>query len=191
MVESLGAGRPVSQLHFGGGSPTFLSDAELTRVMSALGAAFRLTPDSEVSIEVDPRTVTPERLARLRAIGFDRVSFGVQDLDPDVQQAVHRVQPLESVRTLVEAARALGFASINTDLIYGLPRQTPERFARTVAQVARLRPDRIALYAYAHLPERFTPQRRIVSAELPGAGDRVAMLGGAMVQTRSAVVRLQ
>ena len=98
VVESLGAGRPVSQLHFGGGSPTFLSDAELTRVMAALGTAFRLTPDSEVSIEVDPRTVTPDRLAHFRTLGFNRLSFGVQDFDPDVQKAVHRVQSFEMVR---------------------------------------------------------------------------------------------
>jgi len=98
VLESLGKGRPVSQLHFGGGSPTFLSDAELTRVMTALGTAFHLTPDSEVSIEVDPRTVTPARLAHFRRLGFNRVSFGVQDFDPDVQKAVHRVQSFEMVK---------------------------------------------------------------------------------------------
>jgi oxygen-independent coproporphyrinogen-3 oxidase len=104
----------------------------------------------------------------------------VQDFDPAVQQAVHRVQSFQSVRDLVRAARAHGFRSINADLIYGLPRQTPESFARTVAQIGELRPDRIALYAYAHLPQRFKPQRRIVAAELPGAAQRVAMLGGAI-----------
>ena len=180
VVESLGAGRPVSQLHFGGGSPTFLSDAELARVMAALAAAFRLTPDSEVSIEVDPRTVTPERLAHFRTLGFNRLSFGVQDFDPDVQKAVHRVQSFEMVKGLMTSARELGYVSINADLIYGLPRQTPESFARTVAQINELRPDRIALYAYAHLPERFKPQRRIADADLPSAAQRVAMLGDAI-----------
>ncbi len=180
VLQSLGAGRPVSQLHFGGGSPTFLSDAELSRLMQALGAAFRLTPDSEVSIEVDPRTVTPERLAHLRALGFNRLSFGVQDFDPDVQQAVHRVQSFEMVQALMRSARALGYVSINADLIYGLPRQTPESFARTIRQIGALRPDRIALYAYAHLPERFKPQRRIAEADLPSATQRVAMLGDAI-----------
>jgi len=180
VVKHLGTGRPVSQLHFGGGSPTFLSDAELARLMSALGAAFRLTPDSEVSIEVDPRTVTPERLAHLRTLGFNRLSFGVQDFDAAVQQAVHRVQSFEMVRDLMVAARAQGYVSINADLIYGLPKQTPESFARTVQQISELRPDRIALYAYAHLPERFKPQRRIHDADLPPAPDRIAMLGDAI-----------
>jgi len=180
VLESLGSGRPVSQLHFGGGSPTFLSDAELTRVMSALAAAFRLTPDSEVSIEVDPRTVTPERLAHFRTLGFNRLSFGVQDFDPAVQKAVHRVQSFEMVQGLMTSARELGYVSINADLIYGLPKQTPESFARTVAQINALRPDRIALYAYAHLPERFKPQRRIADGDLPPAAQRIAMLGDAI-----------
>lgn len=180
VAEALGVGQPVSQLHFGGGSPTFLSDAELSRVMASLRLAFELQPAAELSIEVDPRTVTAERLAHLRRLGFNRVSFGVQDFDPQVQQAVHRVQPYEQVRALVLHARELGFKSINADLIYGLPRQTPESFERTVAQIGELRPDRIALYAYAHLPQRFKPQRRIVAEELPSAAQRVQMLGGAI-----------
>jgi oxygen-independent coproporphyrinogen-3 oxidase len=180
VVASLGDGRPVSQLHFGGGSPTFLSDAELARLMKALGAAFCLTPDSEVSIEVDPRTVTPARLAHLRTLGFNRLSFGVQDFDADVQKAVHRVQSFEMVEALMHSARALGYVSINADLIYGLPKQTPQSFARTVRQIGALRPDRIALYAYAHLPERFKPQRRIADADLPDAAQRIAMLGDAI-----------
>jgi oxygen-independent coproporphyrinogen-3 oxidase len=179
--SALGGREPaLSQLHFGGGSPTFLSDAELERVVGSLRSAFRIADDAEVSIEVDPRTVTPQRLAHLRHIGFNRISFGVQDFDPKVQQAVHRVQPYEGVRDLIQSARALGFESINADLIYGLPRQTPESFARTVAQISELRPDRIALYAYAHLPQRFKPQRRIVDAELPDAGQRLRMLGAAI-----------
>ncbi len=180
VVEALGAGRPVSQLHFGGGSPTFLSDSELTRVMTTLGGAFQLTPDSEVSIEVDPRTVTPDRLAHFRKLGFNRLSFGVQDFDPEVQQAVHRVQSFEMVEGLMKSARALGYVSINADLIYGLPKQTPESFARTIQQMGELRPDRIALYAYAHLPERFKPQRRIADADLPNAPQRISMLGNAI-----------
>jgi oxygen-independent coproporphyrinogen-3 oxidase len=180
VAERIGPARTVSQLHFGGGSPTFLSDAEIARLMGALRRDFPLAADAEVSIEVDPRTVTTERLAHLRAQGFNRVSFGVQDFDADVQKAVHRVQSFEMVRDLIHDARAMGFASINADLIYGLPRQTPESFARTIAQMAELRPDRIALYAYAHLPQRFKPQRRIAVADLPAAGDRVGMLGAAM-----------
>jgi oxygen-independent coproporphyrinogen-3 oxidase len=180
LTDELGPSQPVTQLHLGGGSPTFLSDEELGELMAMLHAAFRLLPDSEASIEIDPRTVSPERLARLRAMGFNRVSFGVQDFDPDVQAAVHRVQSLESVRDLVAEARALRFASINVDLIYGLPLQTPESFRRTIAQVAALRPTRLALFAYAHLPHRFKPQRRIDSAQLPSAEQRVTMLQGAL-----------
>jgi oxygen-independent coproporphyrinogen III oxidase len=171
---------PVSQLHFGGGSPTFLSDDELRRVMTSLGAAFKLAPGAEVSIEVDPRTANAERLAALKAMGFNRISFGVQDLDPHVQKAVHRVQSFESIRSLMIEARALGFESINVDLIYGLPLQTPEGFAQTIAQIGELRPDRIALYAYAHLPTRFKPQRRIDAGQLPPPEHRVAMLQGAI-----------
>ncbi len=180
VVQAIGACRTVSQVHLGGGSPTFLSDAGIARLMGSLRRAFYLQPDAELSIEVDPRTVDAGRLASLRAQGFNRISFGVQDFDPAVQQAVHRVQPFESVRDLILNARELGFTSINADLIYGLPLQTPESFARTVAQMASLRPDRIALYAYAHLPARFKPQRRIDAHQLPDGPARVAMLGTAM-----------
>ncbi|WP_423222055.1 oxygen-independent coproporphyrinogen III oxidase [Ideonella lacteola] len=179
-AKALGSAQPVSQVHLGGGSPTFLSDEELQGLMAELGDAFRILPGAEVSIEVDPRTASPERLAAWRRMGFNRISFGIQDFDPDVQKAVHRVQSFESVRGLMRAARELGFESINADLIYGLPKQTPASFARTVAQVGELRPDRIALYAYAHLPLRFKPQRRIEPSTLPPPGDRVSMLSGAI-----------
>ena len=172
----MGKGQPVTQLHLGGGTPTFLSDDELARLMAMLQDSFQLVPGGEYSIEIDPRTVDANRLRHLQQLGFNRLSFGVQDFDPEVQKAVHRIQPAASVFELVAAARELHFDSINVDLIYGLPRQTPESFDRTLAQVAMLRPDRIALYAYAHLPERFKPQRRIVPAELPGAGMKVQML---------------
>jgi oxygen-independent coproporphyrinogen-3 oxidase len=172
----LGLGQPVSQLHLGGGTPTFLSDAQLRELMAMLRRHFEFVPGGEYSVEVDPRTVDEQRLAVLAELGFNRLSFGVQDFDPAVQKAVHRVQPAEQVFRLVEAARRLGFESVNVDLIYGLPLQTPESFDRTLAQVNALRPDRIALYAYAHLPERFKPQRRIHAAELPSGAAKVAML---------------
>ena len=180
VTDAIGWQRSVAQIHLGGGSPTFLSDTELSELMAALRNAFFVAPQAEISIEVDPRTVTPARLAHLRGLGVNRLSFGVQDFDADVQQAVHRVQPFESVRDLMRGARELGFASINADLIHGLPRQTPKSFERTIAQVASLRPDRIALYAYAHLPERFKPQRRIVAGELPAPVQRIEMLAAAM-----------
>ena len=179
-VQHIGAGQSVSQLHLGGGTPTFFSDDELGELMSMLRRNFNLVAGGEYSIEVDPRTVDETRLQTLARLGFNRRSFGVQDFDPLVQKAVHRVQPAEQVFALVEAARRIGFESINVDLIYGLPKQTPESFDRTLAQVAQLRPDRIALYGYAHLPERFTPQRRIVVVDLPGAANKVAMLARAL-----------
>jgi oxygen-independent coproporphyrinogen-3 oxidase len=148
--------------------------------MGAIRQHFRLAEHCEVSIEVDPRTASAARLQALADMGFNRVSFGVQDFNPDVQRAIHREQPFEQVRELMHAAREIGFASINTDLIYGLPFQTAESFATTVAQVASLRPDRIALYAYAHLPARFKPQRRIPQAQLPEPQARLDMLSGAI-----------
>ena len=175
-TEHLGLGQTVTQLHLGGGSPTFLSDDELRELMAMLKRSFRFAPGGEYSIEVDPRTVDPQRLDTLAELGFNRLSFGVQDFDPAVQKAVHRVQPAEQVFALVEAARQRGFDSINVDLIYGLPLQTPESFDRTLAQITQLRPDRVALYAYAHLPERFKPQRRIATIDLPNAPSKVAML---------------
>lgn len=171
-----GIGQHVSQLHFGGGTPTFLSDDGLRELMGMLKRSFVFVPGGEYSIEVDPRTVDEQRLALLAELGFNRLSFGVQDFDPEVQKAVHRIQPAEKVFGLVESARKLGFESVNVDLIYGLPRQTPESFDRTLEQVAQLRPDRIALYAYAHLPERFKAQRRIITSELPMASAKVSML---------------
>ncbi len=179
-AEHLGPHQSVSQLHLGGGTPTFLSDAQLGELMAMLRRHFALVPGGEYAIEVDPRTVDVGRLAALAKLGFNRLSFGVQDFDPAVQKAVHRIQPAEQVFALVAAARKLGFESINVDLIYGLPMQTTESFARTLKQVNELRPDRIALYAYAHLPERFKPQRRIVTADLPAAAARVAMLADSL-----------
>ena len=176
----LGVRQPVTQLHLGGGSPTFLSDDELARLMTMLRRAFAIASSAEISIEVDPRTADPQRLRHLAELGFNRLSFGVQDFDAGVQAAVHRVQSLESVRALLEAARELKFRSTNVDLIYGLPLQTPGSFARTIEQVCELRPDRIALYAYAHLPQRFKPQRRIDAAQLPPAPQKIAMLAQAI-----------
>jgi oxygen-independent coproporphyrinogen-3 oxidase len=179
-VAVLGRGQPLTQLHLGGGSPTFLDDDELEQLMAALRSAFQIASDAELSIEVDPRTVDALRLRHLAALCFNRLSFGVQDFDPEVQKAVHREQPYEAVEALMRVAREIGFESINADLIYGLPRQTPATFSHTIAQMGALRPDRIALYAYAHLPQRFKPQRRIHAHELPAAGDRVHMLRAAI-----------
>ena len=172
----LGSTPSVSQLHLGGGTPTFLSDEQLGTLMCTLRRSFEFVPGGNYAIEVDPRTVDASRLAVLAGLGFNRLSFGVQDFDLEVQKAVHRIQPAEQVFALVDAARKLGFESINVDLIYGLPQQTPESFERTLAQVTALKPDRVALYAYAHLPERFKPQRHIAAAQLPNSSAKVAML---------------
>lgn len=175
-VEHLGKGQTISQLHLGGGSPTFFNDEELTQLMEMIKRNFVLAPNGEYSIEIDPRTVDEKRLAHLAGLGFNRLSFGVQDFDAEVQKAVHRIQPAEQVFDLVGTARRLGFDSVNVDLIYGLPRQTPTSFARTLQQVATLKPERIALYAYAHLPQRFKPQRKIHAEDLPVASDKIEML---------------
>ena len=185
-VACIGTGQSISQLHLGGGTPTFMTDEQLCTLMGILRASFTLVPGGEYSIEVDPRTVNAKRLGLLAGLGFNRLSFGVQDFDPDVQKAVHRIQPAEQVFALVSESRKLGFDSVNIDLIYGLPRQTVQSFDRTLEQVCALRPDRTALYAYAHLPERFKPQRRIAAAELPVASARVETLSRALATLSSA-----
>jgi oxygen-independent coproporphyrinogen-3 oxidase len=179
-LEHLGPGHRVTQLHLGGGTPTFLSDEELTRLMTMLSQAWAIAPDAERSIEVDPRTVDGPRLKHLAALGFNRLSLGVQDFDPAVQKAVHREQSQQSVAELLKTARLLGFRSTNVDLIYGLPQQTPESFACTLVQVGELEPERIALYAYAHLPQRFKPQRRIDASALPRPEHKIRMLSMAI-----------
>ncbi len=171
----LGPRPTVSQLHLGGGTPTFLSDSELSLLMARLQVAFDWLPGIEASIEIDPRTVTRQRLEHLMHLGFNRISYGVQDFDERVQQAVHRVQPFDQVQRLMQDARELRFSSVNVDLICGLPLQTPKSFAKTLAQVVSLRPDRIALYAYAHLPQRFKAQRRIHTQDIPAADVRLSL----------------
>jgi oxygen-independent coproporphyrinogen-3 oxidase len=163
----LGAPQPIAQLHWGGGTPTFLQDAETARLMELIVERFPPAPQAEISIEVDPRSVEPGRMGKLGALGFNRVSIGVQDFDHEVQKAVHRIQSEAETRRVIEESRAAGFRSVNLDLIYGLPRQTLDRFNMTLDRVLALDPDRIALYSYAHLPTLFKPQRRIIPAELP------------------------
>ena len=179
-VAQLGRGQSVSQLHWGGGSPTFLHNEDMLALKERLSDAFQWVPGGEYSIEVDPRTVDATRLAVIRQMGFNRLSLGVQDFEPAVQKAVHRIQSTQDVESLMLAARALGFDSVNLDLIYGLPMQTAASFERTLDQVIALRPERMALYAYAHLPERFKPQRRIHAVDLPAPASKVAMMQRAL-----------
>jgi oxygen-independent coproporphyrinogen-3 oxidase len=179
MQASLFAGmNEVAQLHFGGGTPTYLSDAQMGELMDHLRRCFHFAPDElgEYSIEVDPRTVSAERVHSLRAQGFNRISLGVQDFDAGVQKAVNRIQPEEETRAIVAAARGAGFRSVSIDLIYGLPRQSPATMSATLEKVVALDPDRIAVYHYAHLPHLFKPQRRILEEDMPGSDAKLAML---------------
>lgn len=180
LLPHLGSGNVVSQLHLGGGTPTFLRDPELRSLMQTLSMAFQWKPDGEFSVEVDPRTVDAQRLATLRGLGFNRLSLGVQDFDKQVQMAVHREQTVQQVQDLMQAARGMGFKSVNLDLIYGLPKQTPQSWTQTLQSIVQLRPERIALYAYAHLPARFKPQRHINACYLPLAETKTAMLSQAI-----------
>jgi oxygen-independent coproporphyrinogen-3 oxidase len=174
--------RPVVQLHLGGGTPNFLAIDELARLTEALAGCFNLEleDDRDYSIELDPRYLAPGFIEGLSEIGFNRVSFGVQDLDTDVQRAINRIQPASQTEAAVAAAREAGMRSVNLDLIYGLPRQHPESFARTLESVIALKPERIALYAYAHLPERFKAQRQISANDLPAPAEKLALLGTAI-----------
>ena len=156
-----GSTREVRQLHLGGGTPTFLAMSQLAELLDTLRAEFRFTADCETSIEVDPRTVAPEAIATLRELGFNRLSLGIQDFDPRVQVAVNRVQNESQIVAVVAAARAAAFDSLSFDLIYGLPLQSIESFRRTVAKVSALRPNRLSIFNYAHLPHMFKPQRQI------------------------------
>lgn len=150
--ERVSRTRPVVQLHWGGGTPTYLSPPQMDDLFEFTRARFSFAPDAEIGIEVDPRVTSAEHLAVLRRLGFNRLSMGIQDFHPEVQAAIHRVQPFELTRDLIREARRLGFDSINVDLIYGLPYQTPERFAHTIDQIVELAPDRIAMFSYAHVP---------------------------------------
>jgi len=177
LVSALVEGAPpVTQLHWGGGTPTFLSQEEMGALMAALRANFRFADDAEISIEVDPRKVSADTIAFLGQQGFNRISVGIQDFDPEVQKAVNRIQSEAETRTVIDAARASGFVSVNADLIYGLPRQTVAGYATTLDRVIAASPDRIALYSYAHVPHLFKPQRSIVPAELPSPQDKLAIL---------------
>ena len=166
----------LAQLHFGGGTPTFLSDAQMTRLMQAIGRHFQLVPHGEYSIEIDPRKVTADNVKHLASLGFNRMSVGVQDFDPQVQAAVNRIQSLEETRAVIDAARASGFKSVSIDLIYGLPHQTLESVQTTLETVLEIRPDRLAFYNYAHLPTLFMPQRRINEADLPSPSAKLDIL---------------
>lgn len=170
------AGRRVTQLHWGGGTPTFLNQAQVSRLVALLRGHFDIADDVEMSIEVDPREIELEMIDHLRAEGFNRLSMGVQDFNKAVQERVNRVQDEETIFGLVERARARGFRSVSLDLIYGLPLQTPESFAFTLQRVIALNPDRLSVFNYAHMPTLFAAQRKIKDEELPGAEQKLKIL---------------
>ncbi len=168
----------VEQLHFGGGTPTYFSDRQMEELMAHLRRNFAFADDvqGEYSIEIDPRTVDAARVRSLRRQGFNRLSLGVQDFDPDVQKAVNRIQPAEDTIAIMAAARSAGFRSLSMDLIYGLPKQNMATMEQTLSKVIVANPDRIALYNYAHMPHLFKPQRRILDADLPAPQVKLDML---------------
>jgi oxygen-independent coproporphyrinogen-3 oxidase len=170
--------RDVVQLHLGGGTPNFLSPAQLGTLMESLARQFHFSSqrDRDFSIELDPRFVSPDEIGALAALGFNRASLGVQDFDPAVQQAVNRIQSVEQTRAIIDACRTHGMRSVNVDLIYGLPRQTLAGFGRTLDTVIEAAPERLAVYGYAHLPEMFRAQRQIAAEDLPSAEDKLALL---------------
>lgn len=167
---------PLAQLHFGGGTPTFLNDKQLERIFHMIRRHFDLQADGEYSIEIDPRCVSRETVVQLARLGFNRMSVGIQDFDAKVQTAVNRVQSLEDTRTVIDTARAAGFQSVSVDLIYGLPHQTPDTMRDTLETVLSLSPDRLALYHYAHLPHIFKPQRRIDTSAVPDSEAKLDIL---------------
>ena len=158
--------RPVVQFHWGGGTPTYLTPPQMEQLFRYTAERFTFAPDAEIGVEIDPRVTSQAHLETLRKLGFNRLSMGIQDFHPEVQELIHRIQPLELTRELIEGARRLGFDSINVDLIYGLPLQTAERFAHTVEQVITLSPDRVAMFSYAHVPW-LRKQQGALAARLP------------------------
>ena len=187
LVGRLLAGRrPVTAIHLGGGTPNFLTTGQLERLMQSLRGAFSVADDAALDVEIDPRAATPERVVHLAGLGFTRMSFGVQDLDPDVGVAIGRRMDRAELGALIAAARGAGVHGINFDLMYGLPRQTPASLARTLEQVATLRPDRLALYGYAHVPWIRPQQKRLEKSGLPSPSDRVGLFVAALGQLDAA-----
>ncbi|OGO75470.1 MAG: oxygen-independent coproporphyrinogen III oxidase, partial [Chromatiales bacterium RIFOXYA1_FULL_46_5] len=176
LYQPLLSDKTISQLHLGGGTPTFLTQQQLSVLMQLLRQHFVFKADAELSIEIDPRSCSLEKLAHLRQLGFSRVSFGVQDFDEQVQIAINRVQSEDLVQALVLEAKRLGFSSINLDLVYGLPYQKLASFLQTLHSVLQLDPDRVSLFSYAHMPTRFAAQRKIPTQSLPQAEDKLALL---------------
>ncbi|GMW03633.1 MAG: oxygen-independent coproporphyrinogen III oxidase [Candidatus Hydrogenedentota bacterium] len=179
LATGLGNRRGLAQMHWGGGTPTFLDLDQIQRLHNAVSAHFAFLPEAEVALEMDPRVTTEAQVGLLRDLGFNRVSMGVQDLDPEVQCAIHRNQTEEQTRHLFGVCRQAGFTGINIDLVYGLPSQRPERWKDTVQKILDIRPDRLALYSYAYLPDRLRNQKHIEPSELPDTETKYALFAEA------------
>ncbi len=179
VCDALPAGLEVSHLHWGGGTPTVLEPDDLERLMEDLRGRFRFAPEAELAIESDPRTLSDAMVERIGRLGFTRASFGVQEFDPTVQQAINRVQPPQMVADVIDGLRAVGVRGINVDLIYGLPHQTVGTLTRTLDLCLASRPDRVALFGYAHVPWMAKRQRRIPEGALPGPEERAAQAAAA------------
>lgn len=176
VTDQLGTGRPLAQLHLGGGTPNYLSDSQLIRLMEMLTQRFRVGSDTATDIECNPRRASAGQLELLKGLGFKHISFGIQDLDVRVQHAIGRVNSLSMVRDVCATARDIGFDSISLDLIYGLPNQTPKGFDSTLARIIEINPDRVRLFSYSHRPATFPHQHAISAGNLPGPEERLALL---------------
>ena len=176
MAPMLNPQRKVVQLHFGGGSPTFLKPDEIRRLGEIIHQHFTFAPDIEASVEVDPRRLTRDHMVALREIGFNRASMGVQDFNPKVQEAIHRIQPRAMTQDAIDWMRELGYGSINLDLIYGLPFQTPESFNETLDTVLEMKPDRLAVFSYAHVPWVKPSQKILEHKILPAPETKLQVL---------------
>ena len=176
VAARVGKGRKLSRLHLGGGTPTFLNEAQLLRLWTSITDYFTPERNAEIALEIDPVVTRREQLALLRGLGFRRLSMGVQDFDPRVQEAVHRIQSVEQTRGMLDYARELGFESVNFDLIYGLPLQTPESWRRTLEQVAELRPDRVAAFSFAYVPEARPNQRKLNVVDIPRGANKLELV---------------
>jgi oxygen-independent coproporphyrinogen-3 oxidase len=179
LASRLGDRRNLSQIQWGGGTPTFLTEPQIDQLWRAITTRFHVLPDAEVAIEVNPATTRNSQLTELRGLGFNRLSMGIQDFDPQVQHTINRVQSIEETSSLLQHARALGFSGINFDLIYGLPHQTPERWQRTIEAVLAMRPDRFAVYAFAYLPETLRHQRKLPVSAMPSGATKLDLLWAA------------
>ena len=175
VASHLGARKRMSRLHLGGGTPTTLDERQLVALWRTITDHFTPDRDAELALEIDPTVTSREQLALLRGMGFNRLSMGVQDFDADVQQAVNRIQTVDDTRRILDYARSIGFASVNFDLIYGLPKQTPSSWARTIDEICALRPDRISLFSFAYVPDVKPHQRRLPAAHIPHGSAKLAL----------------